>query len=61
MGVGVVFGRLPGVVCRVEPVAVGDVRVMGGLFMMAFVVRLRGFPMVYTKPNHSWTTTAFAC
>ena len=46
MGVGVVFGRLPGVVCRVEPVAVRDVRVMGGLFVVPVGVVFGSFAVV---------------
>lgn len=46
MGVGVVFGRLPGVVCRVEPVAVRDMRVMGGLFVVSVGVVFGSFAVV---------------
>jgi hypothetical protein len=46
MGVGVVFGRLFAVVCRVEPVAVGDVRVMGGLFVVSVGVVFGSFAVV---------------
>ena len=46
MGVGVVFGRLLGVVCRVEPVAVRDMRVMGGLFVVSVGVVFGSFAVV---------------
>ena len=46
MGVGVVFGRFLGVVCRVEPVAVRDVGVMGGLFVVSVGLVFGSFAVV---------------
>jgi len=46
MGIGVVFGRLPRMVCRMEPVAVRDVRVMGGLFVVSVGVVFGSFAVV---------------
>lgn len=46
MGVGVVFCRLPRMVCSVEPVAVRDVRVMSGLFVVSVGVVFGSFAVV---------------
>ena len=40
------FGRLAGMVCRVEPVAVRDVRVMGCLFVVSVGVVFGSFAVV---------------
>ena len=46
MGVGVVFGRLTGVVRRVQTMAVRNVRVMGGLFMVSIGMMFSRFAVV---------------
>lgn len=43
---GVMFGRLFGVMSRVQMMSVRDVRVMCGLFMLADLVMLGGFAMM---------------
>ena len=47
MLLGVQFSRLVAVVFRVEVVGVRDVRVVRRLFVMTFLMRLRGFAMVF--------------
>ena len=36
MRIGVVFGRFAGMVCRMKPVSVRDMRVVRGLFVVFF-------------------------
>jgi hypothetical protein len=43
------FSRLVAMVLRVEMMGMGDVGVMPRLFMMAVLVRLRGFAMVLRR------------
>jgi len=46
MGLRVVFGRFAGVVCRMQPVSVRNVRVVGGFLMVATFVMLGCFVVV---------------
>jgi hypothetical protein len=46
MGLRVVFGRFAGVVCRMQPVSVRNVRVVGGFLMVALLVVFGGFAVV---------------
>lgn len=46
MRVGVVFGGFAGMVRRMQPMSVGDMRVMRGLFVVTLFVVFGSFPVV---------------
>ena len=46
MRIGVVFGRFAGMVCRMKPVSVRDMRVVRGLFVVFFDVVFGSFAVV---------------